>query len=151
MVTEVAKAGRLEPIVQFSIFTPNRLGRLHDLVALLGAHNTHVLALMVLDTTDSAILRIITDDPDTARKLLVTEGFPFTESKLVVVEAGSTDLTRLMSALLEAELNINYLYPFIPQPGGNSMLALSLEDAELAEQTLVRHQFRVLKQGDISR
>jgi hypothetical protein len=151
MPAEIAKAGRLEPIVQFSIFTPNRLGRLHDVVALLGGHNTHVLALMVLDATDSAILRIVVDDPDTARELLVKEGFPFSESKLVVVEAGSTDLARLMSALLEAELNINYLYSFIPHPHGKSIIALSIEDAELAEQTLVRHQFRVLKQGDVAR
>jgi len=46
----------------------------------------------------------------------VREGFPFTESNLVVVEAGPTELNRLMSALLEAELNINYLYSFILYP-----------------------------------
>jgi hypothetical protein len=127
------------------------LGRLHDLVKLLGSQEVHVLALMVLDTTDSAILRIVVDDPDQARKLLLAEAFPFTESSLVVVEANSTELTRLMSVLLEAELNINYLYSFIPHPHGKSIIGLSLEDNELAEQALRRHQFLVLRQADISR
>ena len=149
--TQTTKGRRADPVIQFSIFTPNRLGRLHDLIRLLGTHNVHVLALMVLDTTDSAIIRVVVDDPDRARELLHQEGFPFTESKLVVVEVTSTELNRLMSALLEAELNINYLYSFIPHPQGKSIVGLSLEDNETAEQALKRHQFKILTQTEISR
>jgi len=142
---------RPDPVLQFSVFTPNRLGRLHDLIGFLGAQGVHVLALMVLDTTDSAIIRLVVDDPDGARAMLVREGFPFTESKLVVVEASPTELNKLMAALLEAELNINYLYPFITHPHGKPILGLSVEDNEMAEQALSRHQFRTLRQEDISR
>ena len=56
-----------------------------------------------------------------------------------------------MAALLEAELNINYLYPFIPHPRGKSIIAMSAEDNELAAQALKRHQFPGLNQADISR
>src|SRR5437667_3075322 len=105
MATETTKMRRVDPVIRFSVFTPNRLGRLHDLIRLLGAQDVHVLALMVLDTTDSAIIRVVLDDPERARELLLREGFPFTESKLVAVEVEPTDLNRLMAALLEAELN----------------------------------------------
>ena len=139
-------------VTQFSVFTPNRLGRLRDLVDSLASQSIHVLALMVLDTTDSAILRIVVDDPEKARELLREQNFPFTESALVAVELSSPDqLVRLMSALLEAELNINYLYSFIPQSRGKSILGLSMEDNEMAEQVLKHHQFVVLKQANISR
>lgn len=151
MTTETTKARRADAVIQFSVFTPNRLGRLHDLIRLLSAQGVHVLGLMVLDTTDSAIIRLVVDDPDRARELLVREGFPFTESNLVVVEVNSTELNRLMAALLEAELNINYLYAFIPHPEGKPIIGLSMEDNETAEQALRRHQFRTLKQTDISR
>lgn len=139
-------------VVQFSVFTPNRLGRLHELVGLLASHNVHVLALTVVDTTDSAIIRMVVDDPDRASGLLGQHGFPFTESRLVVVEVSSPDeLNRLMAALLEAELNINYLYSFIPHPHGKSILGLGMEDNEMAEEVLKRHQFPVLRQADLSR
>jgi hypothetical protein len=151
MATEIKRPRRSESVIQFSIFTPNRLGRLHDLIRLLNAKGVHVLGLMVLDTTDSAIIRIVVDNPDEARELLHRENFPFTESSLVVVEVNPTDLNRLMSALLEAELNINYLYSFIPQPDGKPLVGLSMEDNDTAEQALKRHQFRTLKQTDISR
>lgn len=151
MAVDIAKGRRADWVVQFSIFTPNRLGRLHDLVRLFGLREVHVLALMVLDTTDSAIIRIVVDDPERARELLLKEGFPFTESSLVAVEVNATDLSRLMSVLLQAELNINYLYSFIPHSEGKSIIGLSIEDNELAEQALRRDQFRTLRQADISR
>jgi hypothetical protein len=141
-----------EAVRQFSVFTPNRLGRLRELVGLLGAHNVHVLAVTVLDATDSGILRLILDDPDRGRRLLHEHGFPFNESIVLAVEVNSVDdLSRLMTALFEAEVNINYLYSFIPHPHGKSILALSMEDNDMAEQVLKRHQFAVLKQSDLSR
>jgi len=150
-MVEITKGPRADRVIQFSVFTPNRLGRLHDLIRLFTVRNVHVLAIMVVDTTDSAIIRLVVDDPDRARELLVQEGLPFEESAVVTVELEATDLSRLMSALLEAELNINYLYSFIPHPEGKSIVALSLEDNELAEQALKRHQFRTLRQSDVSR
>ena len=152
MAPETTQSRQRDPVIQFSAFTPNRLGRLHDLVGALGAEGVHVLALTVLDTTDSAIIRFVVDDPEKTREVLHHHDFAFAESPLVVVEVNSpTELNRLVSALLEAELNINYLYSFIPHPHGKSILGLCMEDNEMAEQVLKRHQFPVLKQSDISR
>jgi len=152
MAVKSISARRPDAVRQFSVFTANRLGRLHDLAKLLSSRNVHILGLTVLDTTDSSILRVVVDDPDQARELMLVNGFPFTESELLVVELDSaTKLTDLMAALLEAELNINYLYSFIPYPEGKPVLGLSMEDNDMAEQVLKRHQFRVLRQIDISR
>jgi hypothetical protein len=151
MSTDTTMARRRDPVIQFSIFTPNRLGRLHELIRLLTVNNVHVIALMVLDTTDSAIIRTVVDDPERARELLVKGEFPFSESSLVAVEVTPTELSRLMSVLLEAELNINYLYSFIPQVEGKSLMGLSMEDNEIGEEALRQHQFRTLRQADISR
>lgn len=141
-----------EAVKQFSVFTANRLGRLHEVIGVLSSQNVHVLALTVLDTTDSAIIRLVVDDPEKARDLLTQRGFPFTESNLLVVEVDSaTRLNEVMAALLEAELNVNYLYSFIPHPRGKSLLAFNMEDNEMAEQVLRRRQFRTLRQADISR
>src|SRR5437667_12593767 len=147
MASKTTPARHHEAVTQFSVFTPNRLGRLHDLVGMLAAHGVHVLALTVLDTTDSAIIRFAVDDPDRARGLLVNHGFPFTESQLLAVEVNSaTELNRLMAAFLEAELNINYLYSFIPHPQGKSILGLSMEDNVMVEEVLISHTFRMMWQ-----
>ena len=151
MAATAIRGPRANSVVQFSVFTPNRLGRLNELVRLFSSHNVHVVALTVLDTTDSSIIRTVLDDPEKARELLLQHGFAFTESTLVVVEVTPEELNRLIAALLEAELNINYLYSFIPHPNGKSIVGLSMEDNEVAEQVIRNHQFPVLKQSDISR
>ena len=152
MNTSTIPARRTDAVTQFSVFTPNRLGRLHDLTSALSSHGVDILAVTVLDTSESSIIRIIVDDPDQARELLDKHGFPFTESDVLVVEIDSaTRVNELMSALLEAELNVNYLYCFIPHPHGKSMLAFSMEDNELAAKALAKRGFKVLRQGEISR
>jgi len=143
---------RNEPVTQFSVFTANRMGRLHDVIELFNTNNVHVLALTALDTTDAAILRMIVDDHERARDLLTEHGFPFTESEVLVVEINSeTKLRGVLSALLEAEVNIHYVYSFITQPQGRSALALSIEDTDVAITSLLQRQFKVLFYHDLLR
>jgi hypothetical protein len=95
---------------------------------------------------------MIVDDPDEARQMLLEHGITFSETNMVAVELEATpDLIRVLTALLEAEINIHYCYPFICRPHEKSALAMHLEDPELATQSLERHGFKVLGQSDISR
>jgi hypothetical protein len=150
--TKEIRARQPDAVSQFSVFMPNRMGRLHDLIAVLGSNSVHVLAVTVSDMSESAIIRLVVDDPQAARRLLPENGFAFTECRLLVVEIDSaTQLPELMAAFLEAEVNINYMYCFIPHPRGKSILGLSIEDIEVGERVLSRHNFRVLRQADISR
>jgi hypothetical protein len=152
MPSSRTKSRRRDPVKQFSIFTENKVGRLNDLVALLGSHNVHIMALNTIDTTDSAVLRVVVDDPDRARLLFLEHGFSFNLTELVVVELESQeDLRRVLTALLEAEINIHYIYPFIFRPLERSALAINADDDDLAEHALVGHGFRVLSQGDVAR
>src|SRR6267142_363654 len=58
------------PLVkQFSIFLPNKAGAMLDVVKLLHTHDTHVVALSISESTDSAIARILVSDPDRVENL----------------------------------------------------------------------------------
>ncbi|HVU24231.1 MAG TPA: acetolactate synthase [Opitutus sp.] len=141
-----------DPVKQFSVFAENRVGRLNDLVALFRHHNVHIMAITVLDTTDSAIVRLIVDDPDKARELMVNNDFPYTECEVVAVEIGDeSKLRSVLAALLEAEINVHYVYSFIKRPEGGAALAMSVEDPDVAIQALARTGFKLLTQRDISR
>ena len=137
---------------QFSVFAENRVGRLHDLTSLLKQSNVHIMAITVLDTTDSSIIRIIVDDPDKARKLMVANDFPFGECNVLAVELGDeSELSTVLAALFEAEINIHYVYSFIKRPMERSALAIITEDFDTAAQALANRGFKVLQQSDISR
>jgi hypothetical protein len=141
-----------DPVKQFSVFAENRVGRLYDLTTLLKDHNVHIMALTVLDTTDSAIVRLVVDDPDKARELLVNNDFPYTEGEVLVTElTDESDLKGVLGALLEAEINVHYVYSFLKRPEGRSALAINAEDIDIAAQALNRRGYRVLTQRDIAR
>lgn len=110
------------------------------------------MALSILDTTDSSMIRIIVDYPEEAQKLLIEHQFSYVQSELVAVELDSeADIKRVTCALVQAEINIHYTYPFISRPMDKAALAIRLEDNELAADTLSRHQLRVIGQNDIAR
>lgn len=141
-----------DPIKQFSVFIENRVGRLHELVALLAKHNIHIMAMTTIDQTDTALDRVIVDDPERARELLAANNFFFTECEVVAVEIGNeSQLSAVLSALLTVEVNIHYVYSFLVRPRGRSALVMSVEDNDLAASALNTRGFKVLTQRDISR
>ena len=141
-----------DPVKQFSVFAENRLGRLYDLTAVLKDNNVHVMGITVLDTTDSAIVRFIVDDPEKARELMINNDFPYVECDVLAVELNDeSQLKDVLAALFEAELNIHYIYSFIKRPEGRCAIAINAEDGDVATQSLSQRGFRVLTQRDISR
>lgn len=153
MPTEVMRRpGAFRPVIQFSIHADNKVGRLNEIIGLFAVHQVHIMALSVLDTTDSSIIRIIVDYPEEAQKLLIEHQFSYVQSELVAVEMISeADIKKITNALVQAEINIHYTYPFISRPNNRSALAISLEDNDLATETLQRHQLKVIGQNDIAR
>jgi len=141
-----------DPVKQFSVFVENRVGRLHDLTGVLKFNNVHVIAITVLDSTDSAIVRFIVDDPDKAVELMINNDYPYTECDVLAVEiADESELKGVLDAMFEAEINVHYIYSFIKRPDLKSALALNVEDPDVAAQALSQRGFRVLTQHDIAR
>lgn len=153
MPTDVLRdPGAFQPVIQFSIHADNKVGRLHEIIGLLSVHAVHIVALSILDTTDSSIVRVIVNYPEEAQKLFIEHQFSFVQSELIAVELGSeAEIGNITSALVQAEINIHYIYPFLVRPHGRYALAISLEDNDLAADTLTRSQLRIIGQDDIAR
>jgi len=152
MESGVLQSREKEPVLQFSVFADNKVGRLNELVQRLGQRDIHIIALSQLDSTECTIMRIIPDYPEPARELLREYGYAFSELPILAVEINSeADLKYITAALVEAEINIHYLYPFIMRPKGHYAIAMNVEDNEFAESVLHVHQIRCLTRGDIAR
>ena len=153
MPTDVIRApGAFQPVIQFSIHADNKVGRLHEIIGLLSVHEVHIVALSILDTTDSSIVRVIVNYPEEAQKLFIEHQYSFVQSELIAVELTTeAEIGNVTSALVQAEINIHYIYPFLVRPNGRYALAISLEDNDLAADTLRRSQLKVIGQDDIAR
>jgi hypothetical protein len=149
---DLAPSQRFEPVIQFSVFSTNKIGKLNQLMQVLSSNGVHIAAITTVDTSEAGLFRIIVNYPDHARKVLENGGFPFSEHRVFAVELNSEcEIASVCAAMTEAELNVLYLYPFLMRPNGKSGLVLSVDDDELASQVLFAHGFKVLCQNDIAR
>jgi hypothetical protein len=142
------------PLVkQFSVFLPNKVGAMLDVLKLLNAHDCHVVAMSVSESTDSAIARLVVSDPDGVEKLFRQNNIAFGTCHVVVVEMRevATELPKLFAVLFMAEVNVHFTYPLLMRPRGQAALALHVDDNDCAISVLSGEGFHLLSQGEISR
>jgi hypothetical protein len=145
--------GRDWPSVrQFNVFLENRLGALMNLVRHFESTDIHIVSLMVMDTADCAIIRIVLSDPERALEIFQRAKLPVTESDLLVVRLPDCPqpLVTICKALLSAEIDVDYAYPILVGPDGHAALALHVSDHETAAKTLTGKGFTLFTEGDFN-
>ena len=141
-----------DPIRQFVIYAENKVGWLNDFISMLKDVDIHILAISVLDTTDSAVIRVIPNYPKDLARLLKSQLISFTERNVLAVEVENEhSIQRETQSLLGAEINIHYVYPFLHQPNGKPVIAIAMEDQETAQDALKSYNLTVLSQDDFLR
>lgn len=138
---------------QFTVFLQNKVGALLEVVKLLDHHNIVVLALSIQDSSESALARIVVSDPERVADLFRESNVPCGECEVLVIElpGGASDLAKMLSLLLAAEVNILFSYPLLIRPRGRSAVVLHVDDTECATVVLGRQGFATLAQDDLSR
>jgi hypothetical protein len=134
-------------ITQLSVFVENKPGHLADTLSTLAEGRVNILSFTIAETTDYGILRLVVDQVEYARQLLVAAGYAAVEHPVVCAltpnEPGVlATLTRLVS---DSGLNIEYIYL-----GPHDTLILRTEELERLESLLVDKGFRVLGPGDLA-
>lgn len=141
------------PVRQLSVFLHNRVGALMALVKLLTEHRIDVLGLSLQDTTELALVRLVPSDPETAEMLFIEKGIPHAVCLVTVVELREPEKTlpHALSALLAAEINIDFSYPLFVRPTQYPLLVLHLDAPDVGAKVLSSAGFKVLAQDDLSR
>ena len=124
-----------------------------EVVKLLNEHNIVALALSIQDSSESSIGRMIVSDPERVTELFHKHDIAFSECEVLVVElpGGASDLTKVLSALLMAEVNIIFSYPLLVRPRGRAVLVMHVDDSECSSSVLRGGGFKILGQADLSR
>jgi hypothetical protein len=136
---------------QLTVYMDNRVGQLQQLVRLYEQAGGRIIALMVQNAADTALIRLICSDTPMAQRELSQAGYAFSCQALLLVEVdrkAALPLTSLCASLLAAEINIHYAYPLLLPPRGPAV-ALYVDDAVLAAQVLVRKNYRLIGESEL--
>lgn len=122
-------------------------------VKMLNEANVIVLGLSIQDSSETSTARMIVSDPEQLESLFDRNDIAYGACDVAVAELenGASDLSRLLAALLEAEVNIFFSYTLLVRPRGRPLLAIHTDDLECTSTVLASRGFRVLRQSDLSR
>ena len=144
--------GRQWPTLrQFTVFLENRVGQLLEVVRRFDGSRVRIVALSINDSGECAFVRFLVSHPDHGREILERAGLPLIESDLIGVELSSDPqpLSRVCTALLQAEVNIIQAYPIMVRPRGRPAVALMVDNTEMGLETLGRKGFTMISESDL--
>jgi hypothetical protein len=126
-------------VEQLSVFLANEHGRLATMCRLLGDAGLNMHALVVADTADYGVARVICDRPHAAGGVLEREGFAVSVTRVIAAEVPDRPggLADMLERLDAAGMNVEYLYCFLKPDSRTAVDILRVEDAEAATKVLV--------------
>ena len=138
---------------QLSIFVENKQGALVGVTDALAANDINLRALSIADTEDFGILRLIVNDTDAAYKVLTEAGYLIKVTDVVGVKIGDAPgkLSKALSVLDKAEINMEYLYAFMSRTEKHAYVVLRVADNAAAEAALEADGFHIITDADVNK
>lgn len=112
------------PIVkQLTILLENNPGALSNVCSALASKDINILAMSVLDTIDSGLIRMVVDNHEHAVSILKEAGLNVIETDVLLLEMTHKPgtLAEITKQLSKARINIEYAYISVPPGDGRSM------------------------------
>lgn len=136
-------------IKQLSIFLENKSGHLNKLLSLLAMHDIDIKAIVVADTADYGILRLIVSDPVSAYHILKENGFSANLNSVLCFEISSKtgSLAKIVSCFSNEGLSIEYVYGYSIE--NKAIAVLRTKDTETALHVIEKNNLKVITESDL--
>jgi hypothetical protein len=145
--------GRDYPSIrQFTVFLENRVGQLLEVVRRFEGSKVRIVALSIHDSFECSCVRFLLSHPEQGREILERAGLALIETDLIGIELppGPQPLLQVCTALLQAEVNIVQAYPLLMRPHGRPVVALLVDNLEMAKETLGAKNFTMVTEEDLA-
>jgi len=142
------------PVKQISVFLDNKPGSLSEVLAHLDKSQIKIFALSIADAGEFGLIRMITEDPERATKILEEADLNLAKSRknsevTVILTTDNDPISRITKILGDNGLNIEYAYSSAVHIDGKFALVLRVNDLNKAEQTLKENNVAVLSLAEI--
>jgi hypothetical protein len=138
-------------IRQLSIFIQDEIGSVAGVTAILKDNNINLRAIASFDTPQFAILRIVVDKREEAKRLLIDSGFAVTVSEAIAVELEDKPgvLHDLLQVIADAGFGVNYIYSIVFRNGKIPLIILNTDNLDESKEILIQKGYSVAQQEDV--
>ena len=117
-------------VKQINVFLENEPGRLAEVTAALSAAKIDIRAVYITDSTTYGMLRMIVDQPDEAKIVLMSKGFTVSISHVIAVSLKDVPgtLDKVLKLLSDNSIQLEYLYAFVGRLSTEAVVVLRVDD-----------------------
>lgn len=130
---------------QVSVYAENKKGAMQNITSLLEEAQINILGSVTNDSAEYGIIRMIVSEPEQAQKILSDAGYLCRLINVLGVEVEDEvgNLNRLLLALSESNISVNYLYLSFNRHSSKPIMVFHTEDCESVEKCLENKGFRM--------
>ena len=131
---------------QLSIYAENRKGTMQSITQVLADEGINIWGSCTNDGAEYGINRMVVSEPEKAMEALEGAGYLCRLTSVIGVELEDEvgNLNRLLKALAESNININYIYLSFNRDSGKPVLIFQTEDAAEVEICIKNKGFSVV-------
>jgi hypothetical protein len=123
---------------QFSISLINKPGVLAQVAKALADEKINIAAMTLADSDEHGVMRLVVEDPSTARPVLAKLNLPMTETDVLCLDLSNRPgaLAAIATLLAQDHINIRYGYVTSGAPGGRTTGIFKVADINKAMKLL---------------
>ena len=131
---------------QLSIYAENKKGTMQSITQILADENINIWGSCTNDGAEYGINRMVVSDPEKAMDALERAGYLCRLTSVIGVELADEvgNLNRLLKALAESNININYIYLSFNRDSEHPVLIFQTEDVPEVESCIKNKGFSVV-------
>jgi len=117
-------------VKQINVFIENEPGRLAEVTAALSEAKIDIRAIYVTDSSTYGMLRMIVDQPDEAKIVLMSKGFTVSISHVIAVSLKDVPgtLDKVLRLLSDNNIQLEYLYAYVGRLSTEAVVVLRVDD-----------------------
>ena len=138
-------------INQISIFLENRAGALSEITRLLADNGINLRAISISESADYGVLRIIADNTEKAKNVLLENGciMSMTPVAVLALPDKPASLSTVLLLLAEKGIDIEYMYSFFTHQDGYAYIAFRLADEEPFREVVESHKLTIATKEEL--
>ena len=117
-------------VYQISVFLENRAGQLAEITAILAENNIDLRAISIAETADYGVLRMIVDQAQKAKTILLDSGYIMSVTPVLAVAVPDAPggVASVLALLAEGKIDIEYMYSLFTHVEGKAYMCFRVSD-----------------------
>lgn len=138
-------------INQISIFLENRAGSLSEITQLLANSGINLRAISISESADYGVLRIIADDTEKAKNILLENGCVMSMTPVAVISLPDkpASLSKVLLLLAEQNIDIEYMYSLFTHQDGFAYIVFRLKEEGAFREVVANHNLTIATKKDL--